>query len=178
MGLCSLVGTIGRGVIVGVARFTGGSDQCGITKRSTEQDFFCQLWWTFRKMHTLQLFIQSLKESSEHYSLFFFLQLFLWLLFHGYQLSRLLCYKCWCCILVCMVSHSDDWKEVPSALTYSVFTSSIGSLCPCLWWSSCVHALRVQAMATVGTMWSAGWHMPPLLLPLSFQLQVILIRRH
>ena len=55
MGLCSLVGTIGRGVIVGVARFTGGSDQCGITKRSTEQDFFYQLWWTSENAHTAAL---------------------------------------------------------------------------------------------------------------------------
>ena len=92
---------------MGVARFTGGSDQCGITKRSTEQDFFFASCGGPQKMHTLQLFIQGLKESREHF-FFFFLQLSLWLLFRDYQLSRLLCYKYWCYILVCMVSHSVD----------------------------------------------------------------------
>ena len=112
-------------------------------------------------------------RENEHALLLFSLQVYLWLLSRLFHLQRLLCWY-WCCILVCMVSHNVDWREVPRALTYYAFSSSIGSLYPCLWWSSCVHALRVLAMAIVNTMWSAGWHTHTLLPPLWFQLQVTL----
>lgn len=57
-----------------VARFTGNSDQCGITERSGEgiKDFFCQLWWTFQKMHTLQLFMVLVTKNQGNITLVFF----------------------------------------------------------------------------------------------------------